>query len=161
MAQKNPNIDNNDMFVKLALEKLLNEKDIKKSQYQQLKRACETALGLFYFLIIYSTKKKLPFFSVSVTKDPQTTSIYETYFLPFELACTSKHPRMVDTALDCLQVNTFEIEIFIYFIFLETSFTWTFNWEYCRSSRSDKILNRSNCFNNLFMFSWCTNTRKS
>jgi brefeldin A-inhibited guanine nucleotide-exchange protein len=37
-------IDNNDMFLKRALEKLLNEKDIKKSQYQQLKRACETAL---------------------------------------------------------------------------------------------------------------------
>jgi brefeldin A-inhibited guanine nucleotide-exchange protein len=44
---KNENIsinDNNDMFLKRALEKLLNEKDIKKSQYQQLKRACETAL---------------------------------------------------------------------------------------------------------------------
>jgi hypothetical protein len=33
------------MFLKRALEKLLNEKDIKKSQYQQLKRACETALA--------------------------------------------------------------------------------------------------------------------
>jgi brefeldin A-inhibited guanine nucleotide-exchange protein len=45
---KNENIsinDNNDMFLKRALEKLLNEKDIKKSQYQQLKRACETALN--------------------------------------------------------------------------------------------------------------------
>ena len=38
-------IDNTDMFLKRALEKLLNEKDIKKSQYQQLKRACETALS--------------------------------------------------------------------------------------------------------------------
>ena len=33
------------MFLKRALEKILNEKDIKKSQYQQLKRACETALA--------------------------------------------------------------------------------------------------------------------
>lgn len=38
-------IDSNDMFLKRALEKLLSEKDIKKSQHQQLKRACETALG--------------------------------------------------------------------------------------------------------------------
>jgi brefeldin A-inhibited guanine nucleotide-exchange protein len=60
MPQKKPKddnksiIDNNDMFLKRALEKLLNEKDIKKSQHQQLKRACETALA-------------------SVTKDIQTT----------------------------------------------------------------------------------------
>jgi brefeldin A-inhibited guanine nucleotide-exchange protein len=56
MSQKNPkgggattagHIDNNDMFLKRALEKLLSEKDIKKSQHQQLKRACEAALGLF------------------------------------------------------------------------------------------------------------------
>lgn len=46
--------DHNDMFLKRALEKLLSEKDIKKSQYIQLKRACETAL-------------------TSVTKDIQTT----------------------------------------------------------------------------------------
>ncbi|CAF4593008.1 unnamed protein product, partial [Rotaria sp. Silwood2] len=96
MAQKNPkdsgkstvkHMDNNDMFLKRALEKLLSEKDMKKSQYQQVKRACETAL-------------------VSVTKDPQTTDvsyINETYFLPFELACALNHPRMVDTSLDCLQ----------------------------------------------------------
>jgi len=72
MAQKNPkgggatttgHIDNNDMFVKRALEKLLSDKDIKKSQYQQLKRACETALGLFYFIIISLKNCILIFFS--------------------------------------------------------------------------------------------------
>lgn len=57
MALRNPkgggnttttgHIDSNDMFLKRALEKLLSEKDIKKSQHQQLKRACETALGLY------------------------------------------------------------------------------------------------------------------
>lgn len=36
--------DSKIMFLKRALEKLLSDKDIKKSQYQQLKRACETAL---------------------------------------------------------------------------------------------------------------------
>ncbi|CAF3269094.1 unnamed protein product [Rotaria socialis] len=98
MAQKNPkggggsvsatkHIDNNDMFLKRALEKLLTEKDMKKSYHQQLKRACEAALA-------------------SLTKEPRTTnilSIHETYFLPFELACTSKNSRMIDTSLDCLQ----------------------------------------------------------
>ncbi|CAF3751735.1 unnamed protein product [Rotaria sp. Silwood1] len=96
MAQKNPkgggtstvkHIDNIEMFLKRALEKLLSEKDMKKSQYQQVKRACETALA-------------------SITKDSQNTNISyinETYFLPFELACASNHSRMVDTSLDCLQ----------------------------------------------------------
>lgn len=31
----------------------------------------------------------------------------EKYFLPFELACQSKSSRIVVTALDCLQVNSF------------------------------------------------------
>ena len=57
MAEKNPKgggtsktgpIDSNDMFLKRALEKILNEKDLKKSQYQLVKRACETALGSFF-----------------------------------------------------------------------------------------------------------------
>ncbi len=60
MAQKNSKvsgattagpIDNADMFLKRGLEKLLSDKDIKKSQYQQIKRACESALGLFDFII--------------------------------------------------------------------------------------------------------------
>ena len=116
MAQKNPKgggasgntttsgpIDNADMFLKLGLEKLLSEKDLKKSQYQQLKRACEFARN-------------------SVTQDTQTSnnipSINETHYLPFELACASNHPRMVDTALDCLQVSeillhTIEWDLFV------------------------------------------------
>ncbi|UJR27887.1 hypothetical protein I4U23_009152 [Adineta vaga] len=92
-------INHKNMFLKRALEKLLSEKDIKKSQYQQLKRACETALA-------------------SVSKDIQTSQITESsilpstnhqslnaeqYFLPFELACSSNHSRMVETSLDCLQ----------------------------------------------------------
>lgn len=28
----------------------------------------------------------------------------DKYFLPFELACQSKSPRVVSTSLDCLQV---------------------------------------------------------
>jgi hypothetical protein len=44
-------VDNAGMFLKRGLEKLLSEKDIKKSQFQQLKRACESALGLFDFSV--------------------------------------------------------------------------------------------------------------
>ena len=38
---------------------------------------------------------------------PKTTGDFidaDRYFLPFELACQSKCPRIVNTALDCLQV---------------------------------------------------------
>ena len=41
------------------------------------------------------------FFSIS--------SITEKYFLPFQLACLSNSPRMIDTALDCLQVKFFSL----------------------------------------------------
>ena len=34
----------------------------------------------------------------------------EKYFIPFELACQSKTPRIVVTALDCLQVNLLWLE---------------------------------------------------
>jgi len=30
----------------------------------------------------------------------------DKYFLPFELACRSKCPRIVNASLDCLQVHT-------------------------------------------------------
>lgn len=34
-----------EMFIVRALEKILGDKDIKKSHHSQLKRACEVALG--------------------------------------------------------------------------------------------------------------------
>lgn len=34
-----------EMFILRALEKILNDKDIKRSNHSQLKRACEAALG--------------------------------------------------------------------------------------------------------------------
>ncbi|CAF5220620.1 unnamed protein product, partial [Rotaria magnacalcarata] len=40
--------------------------------------------------------------SILPSTDQQSLNA-EKYFLPFELACASNHPRMVDTALDCLQ----------------------------------------------------------
>lgn len=34
-----------DMFIIRALEKILNDKEIKRSHHAQLKKACEAALG--------------------------------------------------------------------------------------------------------------------
>lgn len=34
-----------EMFIVRALEKILGDKDIKRSQHSQLKKACDTALG--------------------------------------------------------------------------------------------------------------------
>lgn len=65
MAQKNPKgggaggttvsipMDNNELFLKRALEKLLNEKEIRKTAHQALKRACESALGNFLRTIFF------------------------------------------------------------------------------------------------------------
>jgi hypothetical protein len=41
-----------EMFIVRALEKILSDKDIKRSHHSQLKRACEVALGK-YFDILY------------------------------------------------------------------------------------------------------------
>jgi len=37
--------ENKEMFISRALEKILSDKDIKRSHHSQLKRACEVALG--------------------------------------------------------------------------------------------------------------------
>lgn len=36
-----------EMFILRALEKILNDKEIRRSHHSQLKRACEAALGMF------------------------------------------------------------------------------------------------------------------
>uniref|UniRef100_A0A8U8BTM6 Uncharacterized protein n=1 Tax=Geospiza parvula TaxID=87175 RepID=A0A8U8BTM6_GEOPR len=72
------------MFLTRALEKILADKEVKKAHHSQLRKACEVALG---------------------EAQPGQTSFIEAdkYFLPFELACQSKCPRIVSTSLDCLQ----------------------------------------------------------
>uniref|UniRef100_A0AAQ5XA14 SEC7 domain-containing protein n=1 Tax=Amphiprion ocellaris TaxID=80972 RepID=A0AAQ5XA14_AMPOC len=72
------------MFLTRALEKILADKEVKKAHHSQLRKACEVALG----------KLRLG-----------ATNFIEAdkYFLPFELACQSKCPRIVITSLDCLQ----------------------------------------------------------
>uniref|UniRef100_A0A8D1T5J0 ARF guanine nucleotide exchange factor 2 n=1 Tax=Sus scrofa TaxID=9823 RepID=A0A8D1T5J0_PIG len=79
------------MFVSRALEKILADKEVKRPQHSQLRRACQVALDEI---------------KVAVREPRSLTANFieaDKYFLPFELACQSKSPRVVSTSLDCLQ----------------------------------------------------------
>uniref|UniRef100_A0A8C2H9S6 ADP-ribosylation factor guanine nucleotide-exchange factor 1 (brefeldin A-inhibited) n=1 Tax=Cyprinus carpio TaxID=7962 RepID=A0A8C2H9S6_CYPCA len=76
------------MFLTRALEKILADKEVKKAHHSQLRKACEVALGQYDK---YELEKSTNFIEA------------DKYFLPFELACQSKCPRIVITSLDCLQ----------------------------------------------------------
>ncbi|XP_047737905.1 brefeldin A-inhibited guanine nucleotide-exchange protein 1 isoform X3 [Hyalella azteca] len=92
------------MFVVRALEKLQSEREIRKSHHSQLVKAVEQTLE--------DVKKALGS-DVSISgagssalplpRSDAPAFDVEKYFLPFELACQSKSPRMVVTALDCIQ----------------------------------------------------------
>lgn len=42
------------MFLKTSIERIYNDKDIKKKDHINLKKACETALGMLYFYNIFT-----------------------------------------------------------------------------------------------------------
>nr|XP_009295671.1 brefeldin A-inhibited guanine nucleotide-exchange protein 1 isoform X3 [Danio rerio] len=95
------------MFLTRALEKILADKEVKKAHHSQLRKACEVALEE---IKQESEKLSSPVGdnkSSSSTLPPikSKSSFIEAdkYFLPFELACQSKCPRIVITSLDCLQ----------------------------------------------------------
>lgn len=57
-----------EMFIVRALEKILADKDVKRSHLSQLKRSCESALGNFishniFYLLFYGRVKKLLIFT--------------------------------------------------------------------------------------------------
>ncbi|KFD61658.1 hypothetical protein M514_11433 [Trichuris suis] len=89
------------MFLKYAVEKILRDRDIKKSCNSELRKACEVALE--------QINEEIREFEVeSTTNDrvvPSKVKSIEAdrYFLPFELACASKSTKIMVTALDCLQ----------------------------------------------------------
>uniref|UniRef100_A0A8C5NK28 ADP ribosylation factor guanine nucleotide exchange factor 2 n=1 Tax=Junco hyemalis TaxID=40217 RepID=A0A8C5NK28_JUNHY len=84
------------MFVSRALEKILAEKDAKRPPHGQLRRACQVALD--------EIKNELEKQREGTAAPPKANFIEaDKYFLPFELACQSKSPRIVSTSLDCLQ----------------------------------------------------------
>ncbi|MCI4387426.1 hypothetical protein PGIGA_G00074140 [Pangasianodon gigas] len=84
------------MFVSRALEKILSDKEVKRSQHSQLRKACQVALE--------EIKLELENQKVGIVVPPKANYIEaDKYVLPFELACQSKSPRIVSTSLDCLQ----------------------------------------------------------
>ncbi|KAM8966868.1 brefeldin A-inhibited guanine nucleotide-exchange protein 1 [Pelodytes ibericus] len=95
------------MFLTRALEKILSDKEVKRAHHSQLRKACEVALEE----IKCETEKqsspqgeaKAGSSTLPPVKSKATFIEADKYFLPFELACQSKCPRIVSTALDCLQ----------------------------------------------------------
>uniref|UniRef100_A0A8C3LKH8 ADP ribosylation factor guanine nucleotide exchange factor 1 n=1 Tax=Chrysolophus pictus TaxID=9089 RepID=A0A8C3LKH8_CHRPC len=84
------------MFLTRALEKILADKEVKKAHHSQLRKACEVALEE----IKTETEKQS---TLPPVKSKTSFIEADKYFLPFELACQSKCPRIVSTSLDCLQ----------------------------------------------------------
>ncbi|KAI4886422.1 hypothetical protein NFI96_015350 [Prochilodus magdalenae] len=98
------------MFLSRALERILSDKELKRSQHGQLRKACQVALGellcvIYPDLTDYSLSFPFQSHSVDGTVVPPKANYIEAdkYVLPFELACQSKSPRIVSTSLDCLQ----------------------------------------------------------
>ncbi|XP_062316284.1 brefeldin A-inhibited guanine nucleotide-exchange protein 2 [Osmerus eperlanus] len=84
------------MFLSRALEKILSDKEVKRSQNSQLRKACQVALD--------EIKIELEKQKDGTVVPPRANYIEaDKYVLPFELACQSKSPRIVSTSLDCLQ----------------------------------------------------------
>uniref|UniRef100_A0A674C395 ARF guanine nucleotide exchange factor 2 n=1 Tax=Salmo trutta TaxID=8032 RepID=A0A674C395_SALTR len=82
------------MFLSRALEKILSDKEVKRSQHSQLRKACQVALD----------EIKIELEKDGSVVPPRANYIEaDKYVLPFELACQSKSPRVVSTSLDCLQ----------------------------------------------------------
>uniref|UniRef100_A0A671WXQ0 ARF guanine nucleotide exchange factor 2 n=1 Tax=Sparus aurata TaxID=8175 RepID=A0A671WXQ0_SPAAU len=85
------------MFLSRALEKILSDKEVKRSQHSQLRKACQVALGESLFALLSPSRD-------GTVVPPRANYIEaDKYVLPFELACQSKSPRIVSTSLDCLQ----------------------------------------------------------
>uniref|UniRef100_A0A673XY33 ARF guanine nucleotide exchange factor 1 n=1 Tax=Salmo trutta TaxID=8032 RepID=A0A673XY33_SALTR len=83
------------MFLTRALEKILADKEVKKAHHSQLRKACEVALG--------KNNAGSDNLEEGTVMPKRCFVEADKYFLPFELACQSKCPRIVITSLDCLQ----------------------------------------------------------
>ncbi|XP_067620339.1 LOW QUALITY PROTEIN: brefeldin A-inhibited guanine nucleotide-exchange protein 1 [Eurosta solidaginis] len=106
--QSFPTTKAKEMFIVRALEKILADKDIRRSHHSQLKKSCDSALEQIKNELINAGQiaegNELPCAALPLPKNDADSIINaETYFLPFELACKSRSPRIVVTALDCLQ----------------------------------------------------------
>uniref|UniRef100_W5M5H3 ARF guanine nucleotide exchange factor 2 n=1 Tax=Lepisosteus oculatus TaxID=7918 RepID=W5M5H3_LEPOC len=96
MQQKEESSKTKSMFLSRALEKILSDKEVKRAQHSQLRKACQVALD--------EIKAELEKQRDGSVVPPKANYIEaDKYVLPFELACQSKSPRVVSTSLDCLQ----------------------------------------------------------
>uniref|UniRef100_A0A674F2P5 SEC7 domain-containing protein n=1 Tax=Salmo trutta TaxID=8032 RepID=A0A674F2P5_SALTR len=93
------------MFLTRALEKILADKEVKKAHHSQLSKACEVSLGEFKCdnNVPPPGDNNADSSALPPVKSKDTVIEADKYFLPFELACQSKCPRIVITSLDCLQ----------------------------------------------------------
>ncbi|KAI1902301.1 hypothetical protein AGOR_G00043320 [Albula goreensis] len=95
------------MFLTRALEKILADKEVKKAHHSQLRKACEVALEEIKEesekLSPPAGENKAGSSTLPPVKSKASFIEADKYFLPFELACQSKCPRIVITSLDCLQ----------------------------------------------------------
>lgn len=93
------------LFLSRALLKILAEKEVKQKQHARLRQACEAALEEI------NKENQAQGSQNAVGPDtpmppPQEHDRFvnaDKYFTPFRLACESKSPRIIRTALDCLQ----------------------------------------------------------
>lgn len=92
-----------EMFITRALEKILNDREIRRSYHSQLRKACEVALEEIKNEIKDQAPSEQEISSALPLPKGQAGLEAERYLLPFELACQSKSPRIVMTALDCIQ----------------------------------------------------------
>lgn len=104
MFTMQPNSKTGEMFIIRALEKILNDKEIKRSHHSQLKRACEAALEEIRKELKESDVDERTSDALPAPRSGNANALTtEKYFLPFELACQSRSSRIVVAALDCLQ----------------------------------------------------------
>jgi len=79
------------MFLKRALEKILSDKELKKAQHSQLKKACEVALGEIDKVAKGEEPTELAAGEDETDKPGFVNA--DKFFLPFELACQSKKSK--------------------------------------------------------------------
>ncbi|VDK79873.1 unnamed protein product [Litomosoides sigmodontis] len=87
------------MFLRNAIGRILADRDIKKKEHVQLRKACEQAIEEL------GTDRTDEGQGLATNVLPSKAQFIcaDRYFLPFDLACHSKSPRIVIIALDCLQ----------------------------------------------------------
>ncbi|KAI5719352.1 hypothetical protein M8J76_008978 [Diaphorina citri] len=100
------NTKTKEMFIIRALEKILKDKDVRRKDNAELKKACESALGEIKKELKDDEKNEETSYALPLPKDNaelSTNIAAEKYFEPFELACKSKSAKIIVTSLDCIQ----------------------------------------------------------